>query len=267
MLFGVDGIYTDNSIDVNYGGVSASTGYDDWNFAPNVNISHSWKANSVSFQFGSSAKHPAASKSVPVVNISNPLNITVGNTHLQPYIAHDFSLMLRSVNMRTFANFMATVAGTLYDNALTSASWFDQSGARYSVPVNSQDNSLQMISMGNYSLPLVAAPTYATPKGWEYNLSLKYTHGYGYTDGFNTETCTIDAKVTKTFGAFSVNAGLYDILNSKNSIQRAISDNYYEDQTRLHLGRHFLIGLRWNFGKMNPANSNRAQGDMQRMVR
>ena len=50
-----------------------------------------------------------------------------------------------------------------------------------------------------------------------------------------------------------------DILNQQKSLQRSISANFVEDVYRNVMGRYIMIGVSFNFGKMNATQANKAQ--------
>ena len=65
--------------------------------------------------------------------------------------------------------------------------------------------------------------------------------------------------VSKNIGAFNLSISVNDILNQARNLSHTVTDNYEEDTYTLIMGRYILFGVKWNFGKMNAANSARAQ--------
>ena len=49
-----------------------------------------------------------------------------------------------------------------------------------------------------------------------------------------------------------------DILNSTRTTLHITTENYVEDSMYNQLGRHFFITFKWNFGKLNAAQSRKA---------
>ena len=99
---------------------------------------------------------------------------------------------------------------------------------------------------------------YKTPHAFEIGSSLGYTLYQGYAAGFNEPELRWNASVTKNIGAFSLSITAHDILNQTRGRSHSITANYEEDSYRLILGRYILFGIKWNFGKMNAAHSQRA---------
>ncbi len=87
------------------------------------------------FYFGRSSQ-PSTSQLMPVPDNSDPLNISLGNPYLEPYFNHNIRARFGYTNKKTFTSVNANIRGSLVENALTSAQWYDKAGVRYSIPVN-----------------------------------------------------------------------------------------------------------------------------------
>lgn len=69
-------------------------------------------------------------------------------------------------------------------------------------------------------------------------------------------------EASKTIKAVTIGLKAKDILNQTTNFTRNVTGNYVEDSYRNVIGRHFLISLTWNFGKMNSAKNRKAQNAM-----
>ena len=87
------------------------------------------------FYFGRSAQ-PSTSQLMPVPDNSDPLNIALGNPYLEPYFNHNIRARFGYTNKKTFTSVNANIRGTIVENALTNAQWYDKAGVKYSIPVN-----------------------------------------------------------------------------------------------------------------------------------
>ena len=87
------------------------------------------------FYFGRSAQ-PSTSQLMPVPDNSDPLNISLGNPYLEPYFNHNIRARFGYTNKKTFTSVNANIRGTIVENALTNAQWYDKAGVQYSIPVN-----------------------------------------------------------------------------------------------------------------------------------
>ena len=115
-------------------------------------------------------------------------------------------------------------------------------------------------NMNTFSGRVYAEGSYTTKHEFEFQTELGYQKYWGYAEGFNRPELQWDASITKSIGAFNLSLQLKDILNQTRNLSHTITANYQEDTYRLVMGRYFLIGVKWNFGKMNAQHSRRAQG-------
>ena len=119
-----------------------TTGHDTYrskvvNWSPQAMFNYEFSdySNIRLFYFGRSAQ-PSTSQLLPVPDNSNPLNISLGNPNLDPYFTHSMRLMYGYTNRETFTSVHARLNGSLVDNAITNAQWYDPAGVQYSIPVN-----------------------------------------------------------------------------------------------------------------------------------
>ena len=114
-------------------------------------------------------------------------------------------------------------------------------------------------NMNTFSGRVYAEGSYTTKHEFEFQTELGYQMYAGYAEGYNLPELQWDASITKSIGAFNLSLQLKDILNQTRNLSHTITANYQEDTYRLVMGRYFLIGVKWNFGKMNAQHSRRAQ--------
>ena len=88
---------------------------------------------------------------------------------------------------------------------------------------------------------------------------MAYVFYSGYPEGYGIPEWQWNASISKNVGAFNISLTLHDILNQTRSLSHTFNANYQEDTYRLVLGRYILLGVKWNFGKMNASHSRRAQ--------
>ena len=123
--------------------------------------------------------------------------------------------------------------------------------ARYSLNPKADMNTLQTSFDGSVS--------YTTPHEFELQTDLSYVFYKGYAAGYGQPEWQWNAEISRNIGAFNVSVKVQDILNQTRSLSHVVTANYEEDTYRLIMGRYILVGLKWNFGKMNAAHSARAQ--------
>lgn len=144
---------------------------------------------------------------------------------------------------------------------------------RYSVSANaaiggrlsrySLDPSVNMNTLNTH---LGLSGTYTTRHEFDLNSDLTYVFYNGYAEGYGQPEWQWNAEVSKNIGAFNLSIKVNDILNQTRNLTHTVQANYEEDTYRLVMGRYILFGVKWNFGKMNAAHSQRAQQAAWRMV-
>ena len=108
--------------------------------------------------------------------------------------------------------------------------------------------------------------SYTTKHEFEFITDLAYVLYKGYSAGYGQPEWQWNAEISKNIGAFNLSVKVHDILNQTRSLSHSVTANYEEDSYRLVMGRHILFGVKWNFGKMNAAHSQRAQNAAWNMV-
>ena len=119
-----------------------TTGHDAYrskviNWSPQAMLNYEFTENSnVRFFYFRWSNQPSTSQLLPVPDNSDPLNIALGNPNLNPYFNHNIRGNFRYTNKKTFTSVNARFGGSLVENAITSAQWYDPAGVQYSIPVN-----------------------------------------------------------------------------------------------------------------------------------
>ncbi|MBO4624384.1 MAG: outer membrane beta-barrel protein [Bacteroidales bacterium] len=129
---------------------------------------------------------------------------------------------------------------------------------RYSVNPNTNRNTLDT--------RIYARGSYTTKHEFEFNSEMSYWFYTGYAEGYGLPEWHWDAEISKNIGAFNLSVKVNDILNQTRSLRHTVNANYEEDSYRLIMGRYVVFGVKWNFGKMNAAHSQRAQRAAIQMV-
>ena len=91
---------------------------------------------------------------MPVLNITNPSRLSVGNVYLKPSSRMYFDANWARNDMKRFSNLMVYFSGSMNTKALVNATWYDQDGILYSVPVNSRKPGFTGTMVANYTTPL-----------------------------------------------------------------------------------------------------------------
>ncbi len=175
-----------------------TTGHDAYrskviNWSPQAMLNYEFSDNSHvrMFYFGRSAQ-PSTSQLMPVPDNSNPLNISLGNPNLNPYFNHNVRAMFGYTNKKTFTSVHARFGGSVVENAITNAQWYDRSGVQYSIPVNgpatgSVDGRIMVNSPLGKSDFSIFSMTFA-----RYNQSMSYVGSGKLGSYYDSETAEFD---------------------------------------------------------------------------
>ena len=357
-----------------------STGAWQNNIAPYLNVRYNKGTFSTYVSAHSRSSTPSGNAILPVLDISNPLQLSTGNVYLKTSFNNAIYGGLSYNNPKTFSFLSLNMDASMNSNARVYASWFDDNGIRYAIPVNAKNPSwdvsaylqwnrpidkkkqltlslnlwgtyytstsyqalsrmpgfntaafdydsmmasfwgdasgdrfysgksgftesrttslnwsgyislrwqLEKFALGGYyfltnrftkySLDKTANTNtwdhsfradaqYNTTNGWEFKTDIRYSLYRGYSYGFDHPECIWNVTVSKTIKSFTLRAGVADLLNQTRGLSRTASDEYVQDTFRNTLGRYFMVGLSFNFGKMNAKNNRRVQEAMWRTM-
>ena len=107
------------------------------NWSPEARLRFMFTDNSnLMLSYNGRSAQPSTSQLMPVPDNTNPLNISLGNPYLEPYFTHSMRANFRFTNRETFTSLNASLNGSLVQDGIINAQWYDQAGAQYSIPVN-----------------------------------------------------------------------------------------------------------------------------------
>jgi hypothetical protein len=173
-------------------GIEDITGEDEWSWfvTPTFRFQHSAGNDRINISSSGYTQRPGSSRMLPVLNISNPSRLSIGNVYLKPSSYTYFSATWTRNNRERFSTLMAYLYGQVYIKPVVSAMWYDPDGILYSVPVNAQKPSLSSSLLIDYTTPLDAG------KLW--SLTLEGSFDYSFSTGYQART-TLSALDTDTF--------------------------------------------------------------------
>jgi len=107
------------------------------NWAPNASIFADFGENSnLRFFYNGSSAQPSTSQLMPVMDNSNPLNMTLGNPYLKSYFTHSFRGDYGYTNKQSFFSARLGGNGSYVNSPVVNAIWYDQAGVQYTFPIN-----------------------------------------------------------------------------------------------------------------------------------
>ncbi len=117
-----------------------TTSYDsgwDIKYAPQAMLFYDINDNTdVRIFYRGSSSQPSTNQLLAVADNSNPLAVTFGNPTLNSYFSHRLRGELGHTNKKTFFSVRLNAEADFTQNPIVRASWYDESGVQYSLPVN-----------------------------------------------------------------------------------------------------------------------------------
>lgn len=105
------------------------------------------------FDYETSVQEPSIQQLQPVIDNSDPLNISMGNPNLKPAYAHRFTTNFTTFDPAKFMNFFALINATYTTNAFSSSQSVSDRLVRVSMPVN-VDNNFTLRGNFNFGFPV-----------------------------------------------------------------------------------------------------------------
>jgi hypothetical protein len=137
-------------------GIENVTGRDEWLWSviPTLRFNHNKGNNRISFGIWENSRRPNASQVLPVLNVSDPARLSLGNIYLKQYTQPYFYTAWSHNNRERFSTLMLYLSGNYTVSPICQASWYDAAGIIYSIPVNSQKPRLNTSLIVNFTTPL-----------------------------------------------------------------------------------------------------------------
>ncbi len=119
------------------------------NILPTARINYDFSNyKHIRFEYETSMQEPSIQQLQPIVDNSDPLNLSVGNPDLRPGYAHRFLTHFTTFDPGKFVNFFALLNATYTTNAISSSQTINDRLVRLTKPVNVKDN---MNLRGNFN--------------------------------------------------------------------------------------------------------------------
>ena len=137
-------------------GKESITGKGEWlfNWSPFAAFRYKLNSQRVNLYYNGYTRQVSARQLSPALDISNPLQITTGNIYLKPSYDSHISASYSMNDRETFSFLNVNLYGTINNNSIVHASWFDSEGIRYAVPVNSRRPGSTTSLYVSYNIPL-----------------------------------------------------------------------------------------------------------------
>lgn len=109
-----------------------------WNVSPVITYTYSIDGSNFRLQYSGEPSPVSSRMTLPTPDLTDPMRITVGNIYLKSGFNSNLTAYYDYINYSTYTFFTAYVRGNIERNGTVYASWFDDNGVRYAVPVNSK---------------------------------------------------------------------------------------------------------------------------------
>ena len=170
--FGCNAIGVSNELYSKSFGIDSTTGKDEWNWSvtPNIRFRHNAGNNMVSIFLNGYNQRPNTSRMLPVLNITDPSRLSLGNVYLKSSTQTYMTILWRQSNRERFSSTMVQMSGNYIFNPSSYARWYDNSGILYSLPVNALKPSISAFLSADHTTPLDAR------KEWSLTVSLQASY-------------------------------------------------------------------------------------------
>lgn len=124
------------------------------NFFPTMNFRYDFsRTTNLRIFYNGRTGQPSAQQLQPVIDNSNPLNITSGNPNLKQQFIHTFRILYNSFDVVTQKIFFATINASFTDNDIQNSTTYLPNGAQFTRPVN-LSGTYNINGFLNYGFPL-----------------------------------------------------------------------------------------------------------------
>ena len=220
------------------------------NWSPEAMLSYDINDNTMvrMFYFGRSSQ-PSTSQLMPVPDNSDPLNVSLGNPYLLPYFNHNIRGMFGYTNRETFTSIHGRIGGSLVQDGIVNAQWYDENGAQFSMPVNgplsgSADANLMINSpFGRNSKFSIFSMTFA-----RYNESSSYigkSGTFNTDDYYDSENAEFDYETFMNM--FNADSDKYFTKNKTQSVSftQRLRFTFRSDLVELNVGGRTRFSKSW----------------------
>ena len=137
-------------------GVDNLAGQNEWlsNWSPFINYSYHKNTTRINVYYQGNSNPVSASESSPTLDLNNRVQIQMGNVYLRPHFGNIINGNYNWNNRETFTFINVNAFCRMDFRPVVYASWFDEQGVRYAVPVNAELPSVHTNLYLNINQPL-----------------------------------------------------------------------------------------------------------------
>ncbi len=212
------------------------------------------------FEYNTSTTQPSLTQLQPVADISDPLNIIVGNPDLKRQYNHNMQLNLFAADPIERRNLFAFINFTSSSNAIVESDTIKLNGSRISTYTNA-NGTYNIFGNLEYGFPLKKLKSRI-----EVGSSVNYGKNADFVNGERNNISNISMGPNVSYN-FSIDnkidlqlSGRLSVNNSKYSLQKEANNNYLQQNYGIDLTNYFHGGIILNNQFNYILNTGRANG-------
>lgn len=196
------------------------------NFAPMAQLNYRWsRTNNLRLRYFGNTDQPSIAQLSPVVDVSDPLNISYGNPDLKPSFQHRFYVRYQMSNPEKASSFNAHLNGTYLTNDIVSSTFTDIETGRKETTFRNVAGNWNASGRVMFNVPL---------RNIKFSVFSMSFASYNHTNGFSNNEQNV---------------------NKRTSLSEVLGLNYRSDL--------FDASIRGNVNFNNVTNSLQGQQDQQ----
>ncbi len=211
-------------------------------------------------EYSTSTTQPSLTQLQPVADVSDPLNITVGNPDLKRQYNHNIQLNLLAADPVERKNLFGFINFTSSSNAIVESDTVKQNGSRISTYTNA-NGTYNIFGNLEYGFPLKKLKSRI-----EVGSSVNYGKNADFVNGERNNISNISIGPNVSYN-FSIDnkidlqlSGRLSVKNSKYSLQKEANNNYLQQNYGIDLTNYFRWGITLNNQFNYILNTGRADG-------
>ncbi len=157
-----------------------------WAVAPFARFRYKFtKTRNIAIDYRMRSNQPSIAQLQPVADVSNPLNIVIGNPELKPTFTHRMSVRFSDFNQDSQRSIMAMVHANVQQNSIISTIINDPTTGGQTTTYTNTNGVWDAMAMNMVSFPFSAS------KAWFFNSNIfaRFSQTKGYSDGdYNRST-------------------------------------------------------------------------------
>ena len=228
---------------------------------PNLNYQYQFsRMKTLRVDYSTYTTQPSVTQLQPVADISDPLNVTVGNPALKRQYSHNIAVNYFGANMATRKNLFLFLSATFNESAIVSADEISTNGSRITKPVNA-DGVYSIFGDINYSFPLKKLKSRL-----EIESNITYNNNVSFINGDKNiiKNLSIGPRINYNFDIDTIiSLQLIARLaynNTRYTLQPTFNNKYFQQAYSIDITNYLSGGISFNNQFTYTLNTGRTDG-------